>query len=241
MPPKDAPPPSPEQEITRSRLLEAAGEVFAEHGFQATTVRDICARAGANVAAVNYHFRDKMGLYDAVLKESLCVAGHADVRRIAEQSLSPEIALRLMITGMLTRMSLNLLSNPGDPASGRGSWHVRIMAHEMAQPTAGLDRVIEQVIGPNYALMRQVLGRLLELPPDHETTRLCAHSVIGQVVHYAHARPVISRLWPDLNMSPERIHQIAEHITSFSLAGLRALQSPAGSSKQCSAPNQGKP
>ena len=53
MPPKDAPPPSPEQEITRSRLLEAAGEVFAEHGFQATTVRDICARAGANVAAVN--------------------------------------------------------------------------------------------------------------------------------------------------------------------------------------------
>ena len=56
-----------EQE-TRNRLLNAAGEVFAEKGFKSATVRAICDRAGANIAAVNYHFGDKEHLYSEVLR-----------------------------------------------------------------------------------------------------------------------------------------------------------------------------
>ena len=55
---------------TRQRLLEAAGQVFAEQGFRAATVRDICQRAGANIAAVNYHFGDKEALYREVITDS---------------------------------------------------------------------------------------------------------------------------------------------------------------------------
>lgn len=44
---------------TQRRLLEAAGEVFAEMGFNSARIRDICKRADANVAAVNYHFAIK--------------------------------------------------------------------------------------------------------------------------------------------------------------------------------------
>ena len=44
--------------MNRERLLEAAGEIFAEHGFRNTTVREICKRADINLAAVNYYFRD---------------------------------------------------------------------------------------------------------------------------------------------------------------------------------------
>ena len=53
---------------TEKRLLEAAGEIFAHYGYRAATVRQICEKAGANLAAVNYHFGDKEGLYLAVLR-----------------------------------------------------------------------------------------------------------------------------------------------------------------------------
>lgn len=207
-------PPPHDHDATRARLVEAAGEVFAEHGFQATTVREICARAGANIAAVNYHFRDKMGLYDAVLQESICVAKLADLRQLAEQSHSPEIALHQIVNGMLRRMSR---------AAERGNWHVRIMAHEMAHPTSGLDRVVELAIGPNYSVLRGIISQIVGLPPDHDVIRLSTHSIIGQVVHWAHARPVISRVWPELEMTDARLDQIARHITDFSLAALRTF------------------
>src|SRR3954469_13572389 len=58
------------QAATRQSLLEAAGEVFAEVGFRAATVREICQRAGANIAAVNYHFGDKEKLYVEVLRNA---------------------------------------------------------------------------------------------------------------------------------------------------------------------------
>jgi AcrR family transcriptional regulator len=202
------------EDLTRTRLIEAAGEVFAEHGYQSATVREICAQAGANVAAVNYHFRDKMGLYVAVMENSLCAAPPADVRALLEKSVTPEDALRQMIHRMLQRMY-----SKREP----GGWHVRIMAHELAQPTAALDRVVAEVIEPSFAAMREIIGRILGLPPDDDTTRLCALSVVSQVVHYAHAQPVIVRIWPQFELTQERLEQIAAHITTFSLCSLRAM------------------
>ena len=96
------------------------------------------------------------------------------------------------------------------------------MAHELAAPTPALDRVAEEVIGPRYLVLRNVISRIINLPPDHETTRLCAHSIIGQVVHYSHARPVIRRVWPELEFTQERIARISAHIVAFSLAGMAA-------------------
>jgi AcrR family transcriptional regulator len=205
--------PQPDLDATRARLITAAGEVFAEHGFQAATVRDICTRAGANIAAVNYHFRDKAGLYLAVLRHSM--AGGTDMpepRDAARLAKTPEEALRLMISAMLLRMH--------NPSTGRAC-HLRIMVHEMAQPTEALPRVVEEIIGPNYAAMREILSRLLNRAPGDDITRLCAHSIIGQVVHYAHAGPVINLLWPDLKMTPERLNAIAAHISDFSLSAIR--------------------
>ena len=206
--PQPASLPAEHLDATRARLIEAAGQVFAEHGFQSATIRDICTRAGANVAAVNYHFRDKAALYLAVLRHSMSAGGQPEPRDAAMRAATPEEGLRLMIAAMLRRMH--------NPNTGRAC-HLRIMVHEMAQPTEALPRVVEEIMGPNYAAMRQILSRLLDKPPDDDLTRLCAHSIIGQVVHYAHAGPVIGLLWPDLKMTPERLDSIAAHITEFSL------------------------
>ena len=138
--------------------------------------------------------------------------GQPEPRDAAALAETPEEALRLFVTAMLLRMH--------HPSTGRAC-HLRIMVHEMAQPTDALPRVVEEIIGPNYAAMRQILSRLLNRPADDDITRLCAHSIIGQVVHYAHAGPVISLLWPDLKMTPERLNAIAAHISDFSLSGIQ--------------------
>jgi len=69
----------PADDATKTRLLEAAGEEFADKGFGGATVRAICARAGANVAAINYHFGDKERLYiEAVIEAHRCGACSVD-------------------------------------------------------------------------------------------------------------------------------------------------------------------
>jgi TetR/AcrR family transcriptional regulator, regulator of cefoperazone and chloramphenicol sensitivity len=197
---------------TRARIIGAAGEVFAETGFDKATVREICARAQANIAAVNYHFRDKLGLYSEVLKTAAC-NGRADVDE-AQALADPERALGHFIHGMFRRMH----------QADRPSWYARVMLHELAQPTDALDMVIEQMIRPNSRILCAIVGKILDRPPDDETTRLSAASVIAQVVHHVHAKPVIQKLWPGLKSSPEAQEMIANHITEFSLAALHALR-----------------
>src|SRR5579871_2525553 len=87
------------QDATREKIIEAAGAVFAEVGFNNATVREICSRAGANIAAVNYYFRDKLGLYTEVLKSSMLARQEAGLNSNAARSSDPKEALRGLICG----------------------------------------------------------------------------------------------------------------------------------------------
>ncbi len=199
---------------TRTRLLEAAAEVFAEVGYQQAKIRQICARAGTNIALVNYHFGDKMGLYTEVLQRSMRT-GHVDaIRGALDQNGPPEGILRALIRARMRGMC------SGDLADRQ----FRIVIHELAQPTPAMGRVIDDVTRPIYKRVLELIGAMIGLPPDDEKTRLCAHSVMGQIMLYALASPVLRRLWPDLKMTPEQSDRIADHIADFSLTYLRELR-----------------
>lgn len=209
-------------EQTRTRLIDAAGEMFAELGFHQTTVRQICQRAGANIAAVNYHFRDKTGLYTEVVRQSMRAARLDTVRAAFEQNLPPEQILRAVIRARLESLrSLDL-----------GDWHFRIFAHELAKPTPAMNIVVNEAIRPLYSRMCLLIGRMLDLPPEHEKTRLCAHSIIGQILFYAFTGPVISRLAPEMKMTPKQIELVSNHIAEFSLAYLSQANRKRRSSKK---------
>jgi AcrR family transcriptional regulator len=210
-----------ETDQTCMRLLQAAGKIFAEQGYEGAKVRDICALADVNVAAVNYHFGDKLGLYTAVLKSALLADADTRVIDQMKRCKSPEEALRFQIRTLLRE------------AHGRdlASLHIRLMTQELARPSAALDRVVDEVIRPRYARLRETISRIIHLPSDHEKVRLCAHSIVGQVVHYVHATPVISRVWPELELDSQRIEQIADHIADFSLCSLHALANAKPASK----------
>ncbi len=205
----------PSTDSTRDKLLLVGAEVFAERGFQAATVREICARTGANVAAVNYHFGDKLGLYTEVLRAAVSAADPGVIRAAADRGAKPEELLRLIIR---TRVH-------GLQGADRATC---LMIHELNRPTPALARVVDETLRPMYDRLRAVVGAILDLPPDDDDTRLCVSSIIGQILHYAVARPVLARLWPQLKMTPEQVDRIADHIADFSLAYLRAFKSARG-------------
>jgi AcrR family transcriptional regulator len=213
--------PEASEEKTRDKILSAAGEVFAEQGFEGATVRAITERAGVNVAAVNYHFRDKAELYTRVVLDA-CSARAAWRDVIAEAPDSPEERLRSLI-----RHFLEYLLDPE-----RAAWKRRLMAREMANPTGALDELVEKNIRP----LRDefLLPTLRELAGNKLTRRqlsLISISVMGQCHYFLQGQPIIERLNPDFKIGAAEIAEIAEHIARFSLAGIAELTRPARSPK----------
>ena len=206
----------PSADPTRAKLIAAAGEVFAERGYYTATVREICLRAGVNIAAVNYHFRDKLGLYAEVLSAAVRSVQNA-VPPAFEQHARSEDALRAVIKVFMGRLYGR--DHPSLP--------FRLMRHELVRPTPVLSQVVDEVMRPNYDRMRTIVGSLLGLPADHETTRSCVHSIMGQVIFYPYAAPVLARLWPQLKMTPHRLSKIADHIADFSLAYINRARASA--------------
>ena len=205
-------------ELTRDKLLEAAGHVFAERGYRATTIREICRRAGANVASVNYTFGDKMGLYTEVLRHSVRAAKTAAMSAALDESLSPEDTIRGVIRARL--MSLCTGERP--------DWHIRLVMHEFSQPTPAMGRVVDEGMRPIYNRVRKAVGQVIGLPPDHETTRLSVNSIVGQILFYTFSWPVLSHLQPELKLTPDQLDRIASHIADFSLAYLKKVRQGKG-------------
>jgi AcrR family transcriptional regulator len=199
---------------TTQRLLEAAGEVFAEKGFRSATIREICDRAKTNVAAVNYHYRDKEGLYLQVLEYWT---------RIGEEKFPPDLGLgpnptpeeqlRAFIRSFLFRIF----------DKGRPAWLSRLMAHEMADPTAALDRLIDEVYRPLLDRLAEIVRSLLGAAARDDQVRLYCRSITGQCLYYYHARPVIQKMTPEFKYEQADLERLADHITRFSLAALRQL------------------
>jgi len=210
------------RDATEARILESAGHVFSETGFQAAKVRDICARAGVNLAAVNYHFGDKLGLYDAVLRYAACAAGNAATFDPVLPGRTPEAKLRAFVLGLLQHMY----------GEERPAWPVRLMTHELAQPTPSFDGVVDQIMRPRHNAIRALVAGVIGRPVDDRQTRLCAQSIMGQIILYAHGREVLKRLWPDFQFTPETLEEIAGHIASFSYAALKSFARRNAAAKQ---------
>jgi len=193
---------------TRRRLLQAAGEVFAEHGFRGATIKDITDRAGASLASVNYHFRDKSELYAAVLRH---------ISEDAAQVIPPDD----QITGharcrFLTFVRLYCLRLLGRE---RQTWEHILITRELLEPTAALDALLTNVIKPLNDRLSALIGELLDVPPDDDCVGLAAASVFGQCVFYLRHRYFINRLYPKLGDHLD-VERVASHIAEFSLAGL---------------------
>lgn len=206
---------------TRGRLLEAAADVFAEHGFRAATVQEICRRAHANIASVNYHFGDKRSLYAEVLRES---------HRRAVEKFGPEPdldhgappeRLRRYVHSFLRR-----ILDPDRPAR-----HGRLIAREMFEPTGALDALVRDDVRPRHQRLAKVVREILGQGASEEQVRLAVLSIVGQCIFFHHSRPMLEVLHPEQRFDHTQIDKLTDHITRFSLAALRGLAAQAKRSK----------
>jgi AcrR family transcriptional regulator len=207
---KAAPPP----DATRAGLLDAASEVFAEVGFRAATVRQICERAGANIAAVHYHFGDKEALYTEVLQRAY---DRAVQKYPPDLGLTRDATVEQRLHAFVRAFLLRIF------AEGPESHHGKLMAREMIEPTGALDRIVKDSMRPQAEALFGIVGELLGRGASAELCRLCGMSVVSQVLFYHHCRPVIRRMFPDMKFDAARIELLADHITRFSLAALTEL------------------
>ena len=201
---------NPPHRDSRETILGVAGEIFSEKGYEATTIKEITDRAGVNVASVNYYFRDKLGLYTEVLRKGL----HNGRLALPPESAGwpPEERLTRYIESFMHSLL----------AVGRPSWCGRMMIRELAKPTPALPQIVEEIIRPNYELMRQLVADVARAPLDDETLRLLTHSVLAQCGHWKTSRPIFPFLWPDLNFDEETVQRIARRMAAFAIAGIRA-------------------
>jgi len=197
---------------TRERLLNVGARLFAERGFSKVTVRDICSDARANVAAINYHFGGKAGLYDEILRAAMrTMQGTTDAARQAGDRCSPEQQLEAYVTVFVERV-----------VAAREGWIHQLMMRELSDPTPALDLIVQQVIRPRMAYLGGIIARLIGCRDDDPRVGRCLLSVHAQILALLD-NPVGERLRPGTALTADGVTTMARHITCFSLAGIRAI------------------
>ena len=202
-------------EKTRNRLLTAASRIFAEKGFQESTIAEICERAETNIASVNYHFRDKETLYleswrYAFNQELTLYPPNGGV--MAEASAEQRLAGRIR----------SLINRVADDSS----YSFAIINKEMAQPTRLLADILEKEINPQRLQMLGLLKECLGQAASDQQIHYCHTSIMGQcfqllrLKHMQSARHFRSHTGDFIDSKA-----FAEHVVQFSLAGIQAIRS----------------
>ncbi len=202
---------------TRRALLESAGEVFAEHGHAKATSKEICERAGANIAAVNYHFGSKDGLYAAVLQEAHArLVSIESMAATASSNVDARQKLRMFLSQIVRQLT----------SGGRSGWELRVLSREILSRSSMMSGLVEKQIAPKAQLLRGIVAEVMKLPPDHPAVSRSIVNIMGPVLMLLVTdRTIQKKVAPHLELDEEAM---TEHFVTYALGGLEAVARKAG-------------
>lgn len=201
---------SSDERTAKDRLLNAAAEVFGEHGYKGATVREICRRAGVGIALVNYHFRDKQGLYLEIYRDlfSRALREYPPDMGLGKNP-STQDRLHAFIRSFLYRLTM---------VGGRHSLIIR----ELLDPSPSLIKLHNEMVTPLQKILTEILLDLLLPYVSKEEINHCAVCIIGQCLFYGpHTLHFRGNAFPSIDTG--NIESIADYITAFSLGGIQAM------------------
>jgi AcrR family transcriptional regulator len=196
---------------SRDDILDAATTIFADKGFDATSVREICATAGVNIAAVNYHFGSKAGLYREAVLRAYHQASQSAMPTLDTADGDADAALASWIHWYAVRCV-----RPGRDAASR------LMLREAAQPSEALTGVVESVLHPVYRELEEIVRALLPASTDARVLKIQCLSIIGQCLVHRVCREMIDRLPVEPALGPDDASAIAELVLANARAALSA-------------------
>lgn len=203
---------------TKAQILEAAGEVFAEKGFDRATGKEIAELAGSNSAAVNYYYGGIDGLYGQVLLEAhRRLLTYESLVTLAEGPGDPREKLRRLI-GLLARAVTG---------SARSSWGLGVLGREILSPSPAFSVLLDKEILPKKLVVTTIVGEILGLPHDDPAVTRCALNIISPFAMLVVGnKQIFTRVLPGLNPAePQTQNEIVEHFQRFAMAGLEATAS----------------
>ena len=204
---------------TRTRILDAAEELFMQHGFEGTSMRTLTGKASVNLAAVNYHFGSKDALIEAVFRRRLDpmnAARIAELDRLEGAAGASPPEADAIIRAFL-RASLSMVE---DTKSG-GRNFTRLLGRTYTEPSKPIRALIGQLYAPAMARYKSAFERALpELPKDELIWRM--HFMFGTLAYTLAATDTVQLI---AGCKPEDRYDAAlleERLTAFLLAGLVA-------------------
>lgn len=204
---------------TYNSLLSAAAEVFAGKGYRDATIAEICEKAKANIAAVNYHFGDKETLYREAWRHSFSesIKAHPPDGGVGS-SARPEDRLRGEIAAFLHRIA------------DKNNKEFLIVQKEFANPTGLLNEIMREAIRPIQKKMQALIRELIGEQASNMQVQFCEISIISQCINPA----LVRRNQKEMPGPPaiEDIKAYSNHVIKFSLAGIRAIREEAEKRKK---------
>lgn len=201
------------REGTRRRLLDAAAEMFATKGYRKVAVRDICERACANVAAVNYHFGSKDKLH-------LAAIDHARERALQESApSSSKPAGKLDAQGKLRRHLHGMMSRAF--ATGPAGWYLQIVLREMVDPTPALRHALDEHLGPHQRRLEAIVGQVIGQDPDHDRVKDTSSALLATAIYYHSCRPAIEHLRDGFEFNQDAADRLTDVLMSLVLGSVK--------------------
>ena len=197
-------------DATKTALIEAAGKLIAERGFANTMGKDICARAGTNTAAINYHFGGRDGLYIAVLEEvHRRMMGLNELQALEKKDAAPEEKLRLFLDAFVRA------------AWDEDDWTVRVWMRELLSPSPFIKKIITEQALPKLSVVRRIFSEYTGLSQEDERLYSAIVGTMAPFIWMMLAQR--SELREVRGIVPVQCgkKEFAAHLKTFVLAGLK--------------------
>ena len=204
---------------TKTRILDAAEQLFMEHGFEATSLRQLTTAAGVNLAAVNYHFGSKEELFQAVLTRRLDPMNQERIELL--ERLEREAAGKpLSVERILSAMLIPALRLARDEKRG-GKNFLRLVGRAYADPAPFIRHFLsQQYVEMINRYKEAFLKALPHLSRQELTWRL--HFVMGALSYTLAGTDALKLFAQVAATDKDNDELLLQRLAPFLVAGLKA-------------------